>query len=62
MGKPRIIVKVAGSMVRAVYSSDTNVEVDVLDYDNMLDADIGEEEYAGYKKLEEEIPNLKEVW
>ena len=59
----RIIVEISGGVLQAVYS-DTNLKVDLLDYDNMEQCDYEErrEELEYYQRLEEEKKSLKMIW
>jgi hypothetical protein len=56
----RIIVEISGGVLQAVYS-DTNLKVDLLDYDNMKQCDDEErrEELEYYQRLEEEKKSLR---
>ena len=60
MNKLRIIVVVQNGIVNAVYSNETEVNVDVLDYDGSPEFDDDTLKYI--EKLEGDIKNLKQIF
>ena len=61
----RIIVVVSGGNVTSVFSSDKDISVEVLDYDNAegVDNEAAEMKIAELnKRLEEECKELKEIY
>ena len=58
----RIVVVVRGGLVQSVYADQTDVQVDVLDYDNKAECDLATDEAEYYAKVEKVIPTLHEVW
>jgi len=65
MKNTRIIVVIEGGVCQGVFSTDENIEVGLLDYDNMKEAEADEahkEEHESYKQYEKEIKNLKQIF
>jgi hypothetical protein len=60
--KPRVIVLVSGGVVQGAYASSKDIRVDVLDYDNFNDVDESPQMKRRYKKLEDDIDLLVEVY
>ena len=58
----RVVIVVKGGLVQSVYADKTDIQVDVLDYDNKAECDLTEDEAKYYAKVEKVIPSLHEVW
>ena len=57
----RIIVEVRGGCVTSIFSDDSEIKVEVLDYDNLKESDdVAVHEQA--EELESEIEAMTEVW
>ncbi len=54
----KIIIEVSGGLVQAVYSTNTNITVKLLDWDNIDSSNMTDEE----KQLQNEIKQMKEIF
>ena len=54
-----VICVIDGGVLTAVYSTSSDVSVELLDYDNMEAADLDSEEYRMYQDLEKKIHTEK---
>lgn len=61
MGNPRVIVQVKGGLVQWI-GSDTEIDIDVLDWDDYNDEDCDEERKKELEELDKESDGLTTVY